>query len=107
MAGLSDPGMIDLVGQDADGEVALIISHDKPWTDSEEELSRFVDKMNTYATFAMDEGLIRSFPEAAGKPLRIQIDCPTEPTPKVSDLVSTAEAKLAEYSIRVVVNLLG
>ncbi len=60
MAGLDDPEVIDLITEGRDGEFALIISHDRPWTDSTDELERLREKINNYAAFALEEGLVTS-----------------------------------------------
>lgn len=104
-AGLDDPGVVDLVGEEATGEISLIIAHGKAWTDEPDELDRLAEKINNYAAFALDGGLVRQFSESAGRPLRILIDCIDAPSPKVSSLLSRAEAQLAPYSLTLVVNV--
>ncbi|SDR87306.1 DUF6572 domain-containing protein [Microlunatus soli] len=104
MRGLDAPGMVDLVGEEQTGEISLIISHDKAWTDEPVELERLATKINNYASFALDGGLLNQFPESAGRPLRILVDCVTAPTPEVSALLHRAEAQLATYSLGLAVN---
>jgi len=106
MAGIEDPGVIDLITRAPDGAVALIISHDRPWTDSDDEVDLLVEKINNYAAYALDEGLVSTYPESANRPKRIQVDCLSDPTPKIADVLAKSDAALAEYSIRLTVNRL-
>lgn len=105
MPGLDDPGVVDLIGEEATGEFSLIIAHGKGWTDEPDELDRLAAKINNYATFALDGGLVSQFPDSAGRRLRILIDCADPPTPKVSALLSQLEARLAPYDLQLVVNV--
>lgn len=107
MAGLDDPKVIDLITRGPDGEFALIINHDRPWTDSDEEVACLLEKINNYAAFALDEGLVSAYPESASRSKRIQVDCVTEPTPKIADLLAKTDAALADYSMRLTVSRLA
>jgi hypothetical protein len=106
VAGLDDVGVIDAITQTPEGEVVLIISHDRPWTDTEDEVSRLGEKINNYAFFVLDEGFASTYPDAAEQPKRVQVDCVTPPTPRVADLLGQAEVAFAAYEIPVSVNLL-
>ncbi len=61
MGGVREPNVIDLVTYDAaTGEYALIMIEERPWTDSPEQLAQLSEKINNYAMFALDEGLLRA-----------------------------------------------
>lgn len=108
MAGIHDTTVIDLVTHDpASDEYALIMTEARPWTDSPEQLSQLREKINNYAMFAVDEGMTRAYPQAAGKPLRIQLDCASPPSTQAADLIDQARRRLADYKIRLVVNVLS
>lgn len=107
MAGIDDPGVIDLITRAPDGAFAMIISHDRPWTDSDEEVDRLIEKVNNYAAFMLDEGLVGTYPESADHPKRIQVDCVDEPTPKITDVLARTDAALSPYSISLTVNQLS
>lgn len=106
MPGLDDPAVIDAVTQTAEGEVVLIISHDRPWSDSDDELAQLGEKINNYAFFVLDEGFVTTYPDAADRPKRVQVDCLATPTPRVAALLGQAEAALRSYGIGLSVNLL-
>lgn len=108
MAGIHDTSVIDLVTHDpASDEYALIMTETRPWTDSPEQLSQLREKINNYAMFAIDEGMTRTYPQAAGKPLRIQLDCADPPSTEAATLIEQARRRLADYKIRFVVNVLS
>ena len=106
MAGIDDPKTIDLITEGADGDIVLVISHDRPWTDSTDEVEQLREKINTYAWYALDEGLVSAYPQSANRPKRIQVDCLTEPTSRVAEVLVAADAALAAYSLSLTVNLL-
>ena len=106
MAGLDDPTVIDLVTEGRDGSIALIISHERAWTDSDEELDLLAEKINNYAAYALDEGLVSANPRSANRPKRVQVDCVTDPPARVSALLDTARSAMSGYSVDLVVNVL-
>ena len=108
MAGVHEPNVIDLVTHDpTTGEYALIMVEERPWTDSPEQLAQLGEKINNYAMFALDEGMLRAYPQSAGHPLRVQLDCANTPTSKAQELIDLATERLLCFRIRFVVNLLG
>jgi hypothetical protein len=98
-AGVQHAEIIDLVAQDQAGEYVLIMVEDRPWTGSAEQLQQLRDKINTYAVFALDEGMISRYPQSAGQPVRIQLDCRDIPTGAVARLIDLATLRLATYQI--------
>ena len=105
MAGVHEPNVIDLVTHlPSTGEYALIMVEERPWTNSHVQLQQLRDKINTYAMFALDEGLLRAYPQSAGHPVRIQLDCVHTPTPEVQELIDLATKRLLDYHINFVVN---
>lgn len=75
--------------------------------DTPEQLSQLREKISTYAMFAIDEGMTRTYPQAAGKPLCIQLDCASPPSAQAATLIEQARRRLADYKIRLVVNILS
>jgi hypothetical protein len=106
MAGIEDPGTVDLVTHDpATDEYALIMIETRPWQNSPEQLAQLREKINNYAMLALDEGLLQSFPEAADKPLRLQLDCVEPPTGEAAEVVALAAERLSEHHIRFLINV--
>lgn len=106
MDGLHEPNVIDLVTEDpVTGEYAVIMVEERPWTDSHEQLTQLREKINNYAMFVVDEGLTRAYPQSAGHPIRIQLDCDDPPSPGAQELIDLATERLLEYRIKFVVNV--
>src|SRR5579875_3774438 len=107
MTGVQEPNVIDHVTIDAQtGEYVLIMIESRQWTDSPEQQTQLTEKINNYASFAIDEGLLGTYPDAAGHSVRIQLDCAGTPTPKVNEIINAATEGLLRYGIRYVVNIL-
>jgi hypothetical protein len=104
-AGIEHPNVVDLVTVDGSGEYALIMIETRPWTNSSEQLQQLREKINTYAMFALDEGMVATYPQSAGQPLRFQLDCADPPTAEAAQLIETAGRRLSEHKIRFVVNV--
>jgi hypothetical protein len=107
VAGLNDPNVVDLITYDEPtGEYALIMVAGEPWSDTNEQLTQLLLKMNTYLMFVVDGGFASSYPEATGKPVRLQLDCIATPTGSVLEVLEHMRPKLTEYDIQLVVNVL-
>ena len=108
MSGIHEPNVIDLVTHSAaTGEIVMIMIEGRSWTDEPAQLDQLRDKINNYAMYVLDEGLVRSFPQWADEAVRIQLDCAEPPTREVQELIDIATARLHHYSIRFVVNVLN
>jgi hypothetical protein len=108
MAGIDDPHVLDLVTHDPrSGEYALIISAPGPWDeDSAMRAENLSAKLTNYIDFAVSGRFVASYPEAAGKRLRIQIDC-TSPLGSAANLVVERMRTVAEANgIRLLVHRL-
>jgi len=107
VAGISDSSVIDLVTYDPSrDEIAVIMIADRPWSDSPELLDQIVAKLNTYVHFIQEGSLVQNFPQAAGKAVRIQVDCNSTPTGKPSGLIDGARDTLLARGIGIAVNVI-
>ncbi|MDQ0664483.1 hypothetical protein QFZ35_002981 [Arthrobacter ulcerisalmonis] len=107
MAGVHEPNVIDLVTHDPSrDEYKLVMVEGRPWSDAPEQLAQLSEKINNYAMFVLNEGLLRAYPETAGHPLCVQLDCATPPTAEAQKLINLASQRLLDYGIRFIVNLL-
>jgi hypothetical protein len=50
---------------------------------------------------------VRQYPDLDGKPVRIQIDCPEQPTEAIATLLEQAAPSLSEFGITVSINVRG
>lgn len=107
MAGVQEPNVIDLVTHDPSHDgYKLIMIEVRPWSDAPPQLVQLREKINNYAMFVLDGGLLRAYPETAEHPLSIQLDCATPPTGEAQEVIDVASERLLDYGIRFVVNLL-
>lgn len=99
MAGVADTNTIDLVAQDPDGTYLLVIIEDRPWGAADEQEGQLREKINTYAGYVLDGSLARTYPETAGGPVRIRLDCLEEPRGHFAHIADHAAAQLAAHGI--------
>jgi hypothetical protein len=81
--GLENSTTIDAVGTEKDtGTVVLTILDSWNWSHVDTHLRALQAKLNTYLDFVSSGQLLREYPQAAGKPARIDIlfrcDAPAE-----------------------------
>ena len=107
VAGVQHAEIIDMVAQDMTGEYLLIMVEDRPWTGGAEQVQQLREKINTYALFALDGGMVSRYPGSEGKPVRIQLDCRDVPTGAAARLIDLATLRLAAYRIDFVVSVAG
>ena len=107
MPGIHEPNVIDLVTHDpVQDEYKLIMVEERPWTGAAEQLEQLREKINNYAMFVLDEGLLHSYPDAAGRPVCIQLDCVSTAPAEIQELIDLASEGLRQYGIRFAVNRL-
>jgi len=105
MSGIADATTIDLVAQDAAGEYMVVMVEDRPWGTDRVQQLQLRDKINLYADFINNGDLVREYPETAGKPVRIHLDCVEEPTGDIVKVVEYATGQLRELGIGFTVNV--
>lgn len=107
MAGVQDTKVIDVVGEGPGGEVIMFIVEERPWDASPSQVDDLREKLITYAGFVADQSLVRQYPDLEGRPVRIQIDCPAQPTDAIAALIDQAGPSLSEFGITVSLNVRG
>lgn len=107
MPGLENPNMVDVVAQDPDGEIAVVMVETRPWTANPDQVEQLKQKINAYAHYVLDGTLTQHYPQAADKPVRIQLDCPEPPTSDIAALIDWATGQLRAYGISFRVNARG
>lgn len=106
MSGISDTDVIDLVAEDAAGDVLLVMVEVRPWLRAPTQLEQLRKKINTYAHFVLGGQLVDLYPDFRGRAVHIQLNCPQPPTKEVSDLMARFEAKLAPLGVGLRVKVL-
>jgi hypothetical protein len=87
MAGLADTNVVDLVAQDSAGRVLVIMVETRSWREDPNQPSQLREKLNAYADFILNGGLAQRFPETAGQPVDIQLDCTEAPTEQIKAII--------------------
>ncbi|MEA3213440.1 MAG: hypothetical protein QOE70_6497 [Chthoniobacter sp.] len=106
--GVEHPQVIDLVGNDAKtGEAVLIMLEPRPWDGSELRLFQLQEKINAYLSFALDGEMAEAYPELAGKPLRLQVDCVTVPDAAVVEFLGVVREQISFQGINLEVRVMG
>ena len=78
--GVEHAGVIDFLGFDAPrSEVLLVMTEQRPWRDLELQLFQLQEKLNAYMSFILDGEMTDSYPQFAGKKLRIRLECVEPP----------------------------
>jgi hypothetical protein len=105
MAGIHQTETIDVVAKAADGSYLLVMIETRPWGSDPAQTEQLQAKINTYAQFALDGALIRHYPDAANKPIAIQLDCATPAPRDVTSIVDHAKQQLQRFGIDVRLNV--
>jgi len=107
MPGIEDAHTIDGIGEDAKtGEAVLVMVETRPWKGSDARLFQLQEKINAYLSFALDGEMAESFPNLAGKTLRLQIDSPAMPDARTSDFLETIREQIAFQEIKLEVRVI-
>jgi hypothetical protein len=105
MPGAAQANVVDIVGQDASGRFLVIMVESRPWGSEEGQASLLKEKINTYVGFITDGSLARKYPETAGQPVDIQLDCPEAPRGEFVAILEHAARQLQRLGIRLRVNI--
>jgi len=100
MAGIDESEVIDRVAEQADGSVLLVIVKEGAW-DVPNDVPKLKAKMNTYAQFALDGGLVASYPHLEGRPITIRVVSFAAIPGVVQDVIDVAIEQLRGYRIAV------
>jgi hypothetical protein len=102
---LKSPEKLDLITFDpSSSEYVLIVSATDSWDDSPEENDFLLQKINNYLDFALSGGLVEHYPDAEGRPVRIQIDTAHRIPPSVDGLIAQVQQVLQQKGIALCVN---
>jgi hypothetical protein len=105
MAGIHEAETIDLVAQAADGRYMLVMVETRPWGSDPAQPGQLKAKINTYAQFALDGGLLSHYPHAANQAIVIRLDCLKPPDDEVKAIITRAAEQLAKFDIEVTVKV--
>lgn len=105
MAGLADTDTIDVVAQDAGGQILVVMVETRPWGADAAQSSQLRAKINAYAGFITNGGLLRRHPETAGQKVLVQLDCAESPAGEFAAIIDHAKVKLAQLGVGFRINV--
>ena len=90
---VENPGVVDAVGViNETGAIALTISDHLDWQQGSAHLLKLQDKLNRYLAFIESGELLEKYPEARGRPVRIDVYFQHSPNPEARKFLAEAEA---------------
>lgn len=105
--GIEYPDVIDLVTYDPKGEEFAVIMHEyRPWFASPARMDELIRKINSYLQFVESGNLVRKFPKAAGKKVRLQLDCSELPPTEIAELIQQSQQLLLGRGITFALNII-
>jgi hypothetical protein len=110
MPGIADTASIDVVAHDPQTDaVVLIMREPRPWDGSERQLFQLQEKINAYLSFALDGEMTAAFPQFAGKPVVLRLECIQEPAGRAVQLIAAVRHQIAfqeiTFDVRIVEDL--
>jgi hypothetical protein len=107
VSGVENPDTVDLVTFDPPGGLyKLIMVETRPWDPSPERLAQLRLKVDNHVAFALEGQLAAKYPESAGKPVRLQLDCGGPPDEESALFIEQLNGRLDRYGLRLDVNVL-
>jgi hypothetical protein len=85
-------------GADAGEEYVLVLVEDRPWTDPG-VVDHLADRINRCAAYVLEGRFVAEFPEAAGRPVRVDVRYERPRTPDVEALLLRGAEALAQRGI--------
>ncbi len=98
---------IDLITKTRNGVFVLVLIQRRKWTGREAQLIALQQRVNEYASFALDGELTGRYPEAEGKRVKIRLDIEDAPDRTTKAFLRRIKAALAEHRISFEVSLDG
>jgi len=98
--GLEVPGNLDAMIVDENVQyVILAMFERRPWTGGDLQLWQLQEKLNAYASFALDGEFAEAHPELAGYPICIQLRTLHPPSSQALGLIELARQQLSFMEI--------
>jgi hypothetical protein len=100
LQGVEHAGVIDLMAHDRKtGVVTLAMTEPRPWDGSDLRLFQLQEKINAYLSFALDGEMAEAYPELAGCPLRLRLECMGDPDPQTARMIAMIRKQIALQGI--------
>lgn len=93
--GLENPATLDAIAHDAKRDVIILAMYEtRPWTHGDAQLLQLQEKLNAYASYALDGEMAEDYPEFRDKKIRIQLRTAHDPSDRVLEFVMQARKQL-------------
>lgn len=102
--GVQNPNVIDQIAPEGDGVVLVMI--EKRRFGSVTQLHELEEKLNRYLGYVLDGYLAQHYPEWAGRPVQIRLDCVEAPHGDARDLLAAAAETVEAEGLALRVNVL-
>ena|SRR5439155_122735 len=90
---VEEESIVDAIGVARDSNVVVLtISDHLDWDQANEHLMTLQSKINRYLAFIESGELLEKYPEAAGRPVRIDVVCKHAPSQAALAFLAKAEA---------------
>ena len=104
--GVENPAIIDLIANDPRrDQVVLTLIETREWSGLQEQLEQLNDKLSNYFVYVLDGHLAEQYPQYAGQPVRIQLDCTHEPDEQARELLRNATQVANERGLALVIRV--
>ena len=100
-------GLDALAVDGATGETVLIMVEPRLWDGSEQRLFQLQEKINAYLSFALDGEMAEAYPQLAGKPIRLQLDCAVPPDSMTEGFIGRVREQIAFQDMKFAVRVVG
>lgn len=105
MAGVGDATVVDLIAEEADGNVAIIMVETRSWDGGEAQETELWKKFDAYAGFVRSGMFAERNPELVDKPLEFRLECSSEPPPNVLHILQVCAERLDRFGISITYNV--
>lgn len=93
--GLQNPATLDAIAHDAKRDVVILAMYEtRPWIFGDLQLHQLQEKLNAYASYALDGEMAEDYPEFRDKKIRIQLRTLHEPPDRAMEFVQMARQQL-------------
>lgn len=100
--------VIDVIAEDArTGGVVLIMTESRPWDGSARRLFQLQEKINAYLSFALDGEMAESYPQFAGRPILLRLDCAEPLDRRTTQFIGAVRQQIAFQDIGFEIRITG
>lgn len=100
---LWNPTAIDMVAKSPRGEATLFMVEERPWGEDPGQADQLLAKVNTYYHYVAGSQLASDYPDLAGLPVVVRLECASEPPEEIQKVIDAATLGYRQYEIGFIV----